>query len=181
MPEQTAMERIEALTQVYASERDTLAGFVQELQDEIDRITRRATPQLKARVRRVAEAHDRLQAEIRDNPELWSGKRRTVVVAGVKVGMAKGKGRLTFDDPDQVVKLIRRHFPEQAEALIRTKEEPIRKALGNLTVSELKRIGCDIEDTDDQVVVKPTDGAVDKLVDALLRDAERIESEASAA
>ena len=181
MPEQTAMERIEALTQLYASERDTLAGFVQELQDEIDRITRRATPQLKARVRRVAEAHDRLQAEIRDNPELWAGKRRTVTVAGVRVGMQKGKGKIVFDDPEQVVKLIRRHFPEQAEALIRIREEPVRKALGNLTVTELRRIGCDVDDTGDTVLIKPVDSAVDRLVDALLRDAERIESEASAA
>ena len=86
MSEQTPMERIEALTQAYASERDGLAGFVQEVSDEIERITRRATPALKARVRRVAEAHDRLQAEIRDNPELWAGKRRTVTVAGVTPG-----------------------------------------------------------------------------------------------
>ncbi|PWG62831.1 host-nuclease inhibitor Gam family protein [Spiribacter halobius] len=175
MSEETPMERIEALTQAYASERDQLAGLVQEIQDEIDRITRRATPAIKDRVRRVAEAHDRLRAEVEARPELWQGKRRTVVIAGVRVGMAKGKGKIAWEDPAQVVRLIRRHFPEQADSLIRVKEEPIRKALGNLTVAELRRIGCEVEDTDDQVVIKPTDSQVDKLVQQLLQDAERIE------
>lgn len=177
MSEENPMERVQALTEDYARERDDLAALVQEVQDEIDRITRRATPQIKARVRRVAEAHDRLRAEVEAHPELWRGKRRTVVVCGVRVGMAKGKGKIAWEDAGQVVRLIRRHFPEQADTLIRTREEPVRKALANLTVGELRKIGCDVEDTDDQVVIRPTDGQVDKLIQKLLEDAERVEQQ----
>ena len=177
MPEQNPMERIEALTQTYAAERDQLAGLVTEIQDEVDRIRRRAMARIRERVRRVACAHDQLQTAIVEHPELWNGKRRTVVIAGVKVGMTKGKGKLVWDDAEQVVKLIHKLFPDQTETLIRTKEEPIKKALANLTVAELKRLGCEVEDATDQVVIKPTDSTVDKLVDALLKDAERIEGE----
>lgn len=175
MAEQTQLEHIEQLTRIYAEHRDALATTVQSVQDQIDEITRKATPRIKEQVRQVAEAHDQLRNAIESHPELWDGKRRTVVIAGVRVGMAKGKGKIVWEDTDQVVKLIRRNFPEQAETLIRVKEEPVRKALGNLTVKELRRIGCDVEDTDDQVVIKPTDSTVDKLVQALLADAERIE------
>lgn len=178
MSEQTPMERVEALTQVYAAERDQLAGLVTEIQDEVDRIRRRAMALIRERVRCVAGAHDKLHSEILEHPELWNGKRRTVVISGVKVGMAKGKGKLVWDDAEQVVKLIHKLFPDQAETLIRTKEEPVKKALANLTVAELKRLGCEVEDAADQVVIKPTDSSVDKLVDALLKDAERIEGEA---
>lgn len=180
MTENTQMEHIEQLTRDYAEKRETLSVTVQEVQDRIDRVTREATPQIKAEVRRVAEAHDALQRAIAEHPELWDGKRRTVVIAGVRVGMQKGKGKIVWDDPDQVVRLIRRHFPEQAETLVRTKEEPVRKALGNLTVAELRKIGCEVEDTDDQVLIKPTDSTVDKLVQALLADAERIEEQRAA-
>lgn len=175
--QQTPMERIEGLTRAYAEARDELSALVTEVQSEIERITREATPAIKARVRRVADAHDRLQSAIAAHPDLWSGKRRTVVIAGVRVGVTKGKGRITWDDPDQVVRLIRRHFPDQAESLIRVKEEPIAKALANLTVAELRRIGCEVEDADDRVTIKPTDSQVDKLVAQLLAHAERIESE----
>ena len=47
-------------------------------------------------------------------------------------------------------------------------------------MAELKRIGVTVEETGDQIVIKPTDSEVDKLVNALLADAERIESEQAA-
>lgn len=181
MTEPTPMERVEALTQAYAAERDELAGFVGEIQDEIDRIRRRAMARIRERVRSVAAAHDQLQAAIVEHPELWAGKRRTVVIAGVRVGMAKGKGKIVWDDAEQVVKAIRKLFPDQVETLIRTKEEPVKKALAGLTVAELRRLGCEVEDATDQVVIKPTDSEVDKLVAALLADAERIETAPEAA
>lgn len=170
------MEQIEGLTRDYAERRDALRVNIEALREQIERIERAALPGIRAQVRDVAEVHDRLQTAIAEHPALWAGKRRTVVIAGVRVGMAKGKGKIEWDDPDQVVRLIRREFPDQAEALIRTREEPIRKAIGELTVAELKRIGARITDTDDQVVITPTDSAVDKLVAALLADAERIEA-----
>lgn len=172
------MSEIARLTQVYASERSQLAGRVQALEEEMARIKRRALPGIKRAVARVAEAHDRLRAALEESPELFQ-RPRTVVIAGVRVGWEKGKGRLVWDDPDQVVRLIKRHFPDQAEVLIRTREEPVRKALAQLSVAELKRIGVTVEETGDQVVIRPTDGQVDKLVDALLRDAERLEEDAA--
>jgi hypothetical protein len=35
----------------------------------------------------------------------------------------------------------------------------------------LKKLGCTVRDTGDEVVIKPVDGDVDKIVRALLKDA----------
>lgn len=172
--ESTPLEHIQALTERYAEAHQALEGRVMTLQTRIEALKREALPEIRAEVRRTTEAYDQLRAAIGEHPELWTGKRRTVVIAGVRVGIMKGKGKMSWDDPGQVVRLIRRHFPEQAEAMIRVKEEPIKKALGQLSVAELRRIGVTVEDTEDQVVIKPTDDQVDKLVDKLLQDAERV-------
>lgn len=180
MTDKPPMEVVEARAEAYAAARDRLGEHVQRLERGIEDLKRDALPEIREAVRKTTEAHDRLRAAVGAHPDLWAGKRRTVVVAGVRVGMQKGKGKLSWDDAGQVVRLIRKHFPEVAEAMIRVKEEPIKKALGRLSVAELRKIGVTVEDTDDQVVIKPTDSEVDKLVDKLLQDAERIEGEETA-
>lgn len=175
----TTLAEIEQHTRRYADARAVLAARVQALQDDIEQAKRRKLPGIKKAVAAAAEARDRLQAAIEESPELFQ-RPRTLVIAGIRVGYTKGAGRLRFDDPARVVALIRRHYPEQAEALIKVTETPIRKALGNLSVAELKRIGVTVEETGDAVVIKPTDSEVDKLVNALLADAERIEGEDAA-
>ncbi|MEX0745294.1 MAG: host-nuclease inhibitor Gam family protein [Phycisphaeraceae bacterium] len=178
MKTDTPMETVNKRAEDYSAERDRLCTLVEALERQVEDCKRHALPDIRDAVRRTSEAHDRLRAVIETHPDLWEGKRRTVVIAGVRVGMTKGKGKLSWDDADQVVKLIRRHFPEQCEAMIRVREEPIRKALSELTVTELKRLGVAVEEADDQVVIKPTDSQVDKLVSKLLEDAERFEAAA---
>jgi hypothetical protein len=53
--------------------------------------------------------------------------------------------------------------------------------LKNLTVAELKSLGCTVEETGDRVVVRFADKEVDKLVNALLKNAveESIQAEAA--
>lgn len=171
---------IEQHTRRYADARDLLASRVQALQDDIEQAKRRKLPGIKKAAAAAAEARDKLRAAIEESQELFQ-KPRTLIIAGIRVGFTKGSGKLSFDDPARVVALIRRHYPDQADALIKVTEAPVRKALGNLSVSELKRIGVTVEETGDQVVIKPTDSEVDKLVNALLADAERIEAEGAAA
>lgn len=162
---------IEQLTRTYADARDLLTSRVQVLQDEIEAARRRKLAGIKAAVASVAAAHDALHAAIEAEPDLFV-KPRTLVLSGIRVGYTKGKGKLAFDDPAKVVALIRKHFPDQADVLVATKEEPVKKALSQLSGAELKRVGVTMTDTDDQVVIKATDDAVDKLVAQLLAEAE---------
>ena len=98
-------------------------------------------------------------------------KEREAELAGmIKVGFQKAKGKLEFDDADQVLKLIRKHFPEQADVLINTKETPAKEALAQLSAAELKRLGITVVESGDQLVIKDTTSEVDKMVEALLKD-----------
>lgn len=161
---------IETKAKAYADERNSLADVVANVNEQLEAIKRKWLPVIKRRVAATSEAHSVLKAAIEASPELFV-KPRTVQVHGVKVGLQKGKGKVTWDDDDKVVKLIKKHLVESADVLINTKETPNKEAIASLAVADIKRIGCSVSDTGDEVVIKMTDGGVDKIVKALLKDA----------
>lgn len=166
----TQLTDIEPSAKAYADARGKVAEIVTLLNEGIEALKREHMPALKRAVTRAAEKHDQLKQIIEANPALFV-RPRTVVYHGVKLGLQKGKGGIAFDDADQVVRLIKRHFPDQADVLVVTTEKPAKDALGQLSVAELKKIGCSVVDAGDAVVIKPTDSEVDKLVDTLLKGA----------
>lgn len=174
----TQLTDIDQRAKAFAEARAEVAGIVSYLNEAIAELKAERMPELKKSIARVAERHDRLKSIIDANPQLFV-KPKTVVMHGVKVGYAKGKGGITFDNAEQVVKLIKKHLPEQADVLIITKETPAKDALANLTAQDLKKIGCTVVNSGDQVVIKPADSEVDKLVDTLIKGATETEAEAS--
>ena len=161
---------IERSAKKYAEAREHLAGIVAAMNEGIEAIKRDNMKRLKKAVNEAAEHHDALKALIETAPECFV-KPRSVVLHGIKLGFQKGKGKIEWDDADQVIRLIKKHFPEQAEVLIATSEKPAKEALAQLTAAELKKLGISVTDGGDAVFIKPADSAVDKMVDALLRDA----------
>lgn len=171
MSSPTSMDAIEQSAKAYAAARAVLAERVSALKAEIDDAKRRKVPGIKSAVAQVAEAYAALANEIDGNRGLFD-KPRSAVFHGIKVGLQKGKGAVSFEDEERVIKLIRKHLPGQFEVLVKVSEKVRKSALLSLTVEELKRIGCEAGDTGDQVLVKATDGDVDKLVKALLKSIE---------
>jgi GTP1/Obg family GTP-binding protein len=174
------MEVLIELTEHYAVEHAALRELVESLEAEMEALRRRSMASIRRQAASTAEAHDRLRTLIEAWPELFV-KPRTVVIAGVRVGYMKGRGRIEIDDEAAVIERIRRLLPaEQAELLIRVRESVDRNAVADLNVADLKRLGIRIEETGDEVLIKPTDTQVDKLVAAILKEAARLESEAAA-
>lgn len=161
---------IEALAKDFATAREALGTAVQDLEDEVQTVKRKRLARIKRLVGNAAEAEARLKAGIEAAPDLFQ-KPRTLIMHGVKVGFAKGKGRLEFSDPAKVVQLIRKHFPDKSEELVKVTEAPVRGALNQMSVQDLRKIGVTVVEAGDEVVIRPTDGDIDKLVDALLKDA----------
>ena len=174
-----SMSDIERRAKALADYRERLAALISELNAGIEAAQRAALPAIRRAVNAVAERQDQLRAVIEANPDLFV-KPRTAVFHGVKLGYAKGKGSIEFDDADQVVKLIKRNHPDQVDVLIATKETPVKAALVQLSAQELKRLGVTVEGTSDVVVIKFTDSAVDKAVKALMNaaidEAQEVES-----
>lgn len=161
---------IERSAKHYADAREHLAGIVATMNEGIETIKRDHMKRLKKAVNEAAERHDALKSLIETAPGCFI-KPRSVVFHGIKLGFAKGKGKIEWDDAEQVVRLIKKHYPEQADVLIATSEKPAKEALANLTAAELKKLGVSVTDGGDAVFIKPADSAVDKMVDALLKDA----------
>lgn len=169
------LAEIERLTKDYAEGREALGDLVRAVEDEMAEVKRRYLARIKRTVAGVAERQARLKAAIEEDPELFT-KPRTVVYYGVKVGLQKGKGELTWESAEQVCRLIHRHFPEQADSLIRMTEAPVKSALAQMSAAELRRIGVTVIETGDQVVIRSTDSEIDRLVSALLKDEEMEEA-----
>jgi len=165
------LKNIEELTKAYARERDVLAERVSLLNAELESAKRRAMGGIKSALARAAERQAELRAAIEAAPAETFEKPRTHIFYGIKVGYRKGSGKVTFGDAEQTLKLIRKHFPEQADLLIKTKESPNKEAIADLPAPDVAKIGCAIEGTGDVVEIKPVDSDVDKLVAALLKEA----------
>lgn len=162
---------IEKLTKEYANARGSLAATVRMLEDKIETIKRQYLPGIKRQVGIAKEKKANLAAAVKDSAVLFV-KPRTIIISGIKVGIEKARGIIGWDSDEQVVRLIKKQFPDQEDVLIKTTEKPIKKALANLSVADLKKLGITVEETGDEVVIRPTDSEVDKLVEALLKDDE---------
>lgn len=165
------IDTISAAAKALRTHRDTLTERVTFLNDAIEVAKRVSMRGIRNSVSACAQAQAELLATIAEAPQLFD-KPQSMVLHGIKLGFRKGAGKLDWDDDEQVARLIRKHFPDQFDVLVKTTEKPLKTPLANLTAAELKRIGVTVEDTGDVVFAKDTTAEVDKLVKALLKGAE---------
>lgn len=169
----TQLTEIEEKAKTYSKARTRLAQLIIMVNETINQVKRKHIPDIKKLVNDAVAAHAELAALLEKYPALFV-KPRTVIFHGVKVGYAKQKGRIEIADEEKTILLIRKHLADQADLLIATKETVSKDALGNVSVADLKRIGCNVVADTDAVVIKPTDSEVDKVVAALLKEAEAV-------
>ena len=162
---------IDKLTKDYADARQRLAGTVVDLEDKIESLKRQYLPGIKVQVAIAAEKKLALKNAIEDSKSQFQ-KPRTIIMHGIKVGFQKGKGKIEWekDAEARIVLLIEKHFPDMTELLIKTTKKPKKKALGGLSVADLKKLGIQVEATGDSIVIEPTDSNIEKLVDRLLKE-----------
>lgn len=160
---------IDKLTENHAAAYGELAGEMIALQAEIEVCKKKRLAQIRKLVAKAKATKAVLNDAITANAALFE-KPRTRQLHGFKVGMRKLEGKMVFSDEDKACQLVFRHFPETADVLIDTKYSIIKDAAGQLSAADLKRIGGEITDSLDEVVIKPTAGDVEKLVDALIKE-----------
>lgn len=178
MNPEVRMNEIEKASQAFAEARAALSALVSDLEAEMNAVKRRRIGALRRAVAKSNDRQSELKNLLEDSKELFE-KPRTRVFHGIKVGYQKGKGGLDIQDEEKVLKLIAKHFPDRKEELVRTKQSPDKTALGKLAAADLKRLGIEVIATQDEVVLKATDSAVDKIVDALLKGMEEESREAA--
>jgi hypothetical protein len=165
------LDTITAAAKRLRGERDLLSSRAAAMNTELERIKGIYLRGIRNSVAATVQAQAELLAAVAAAPHLFE-KPRSIVLHGIKLGFQKGTGKLDWTDDEQVVKLARKHFPDQFDVLVKVTEKPIKGALANLTAAELKRLGVTVEDTGDIAFAKDATAEVDKLVKALLKGAE---------
>lgn len=169
------MQEIESRAKAHADARQKLNHLVIMLNAELEAVKRKRLARLRSVVAEAQQTGDALLALVAEAPDLFK-RPKSHILHGVKLGFKKEKGRIEFADADQVIKLIRKHFPELAETLIVTTERPSKEAMNNLQADQLKKIGVTVTADSDVAFIGSTDGDVDKIVNALLKDASEVEA-----
>jgi len=163
------MQDIEERTGDYAKARNMLTLKARLVEAEIAEVKKKNMPMLKRLILTVQEKIAALKASIEESRPLFE-KPRTRMFYGIKVGLQKQKGKITWEDGDKVVALIKKHFPEKADLLIHTEERPSKDALQDLSAADLKKLGVSVTQDTDEILIKSTDSEIDKLINALLKE-----------
>ena len=167
----TEMERIVELASVYAGAHRALADTVRRLRRDTESLALARLPRIRGLASEAANARAELVATIADRPDLFE-RPRTRLIDGVKVGIRKQPGRVQIDDEERVIARIRARLPaEQAELLIRRRENVDKRAVSDLTAADLKRLGIRVGDDEDVVIVDSQDREIERYVTKLLQDA----------
>jgi hypothetical protein len=164
------MNEIDRLARDYRESRDALAVEIRALERAIAAIKVKHAVTLRRLLGAAANRLAKLETAIDESRDLFV-KPKTVVLHGLKLGLQKGKGGLDWEDDATVVKLIRKHLPDQFDTLVKVEETPLKTPLSQLEVATLKKLGIEVKGTGDVVLVKPTDADVDKLIKKLAGDA----------
>ncbi len=165
-----SLQTIETQTKKFADAHQALVEEAAILNQMIEAIKRSHAPKIRAAVNAVISERNRLKAMVEMEPELFV-EPRTFIFHDVKVGFQKGKGGIEFDDADKVVGRIEKAFGNDAAIYLRLNITPNVAMLGTLPAAELKKLGCEIVNASDQVVIKPAKTAVDKTVETLMKEA----------
>ena len=160
---------LDKLAAAFSGAHQEFVALGTELEADLAHLRQRYAARIRRGTAKVADTHGALSAGITNAKHLFA-RPKTLVLHGIKVGYQKGKGGIVFGDPDTVVRLIEKHFADQADLLLHIKKCPNKEALEKLTVAELKRLGCEVADAGDRIVIKPMDGEVAKLVAGLLKE-----------
>lgn len=164
-----SLPEIQSLAKAHADARGVLAERVTALHDELESIRRRRLPGIKLAVGAARETRELLERAIDTSREHFADP-KTITLHGIRCGLAKGKGKIEWTDEAAVVAAIEKRLASRAGVLLKVTKKPVKKALAQLSVQELKAIGCTVIEAGDQVFVKATDDEVDKLVAALLEE-----------
>lgn len=165
-PPPPGMVTIEEQAHAYAEALDLRGKLVSTLREHIKIVTDEALPDLRKVSADVAVLHDQLMELLNKHKGLFESP-RSAAFHGIKVGFAKGKGKLVIDNPDATIKAIEKKLPEQLDTLAPSTRVLSLTALGLLDAKTLKSIGGCVTDATDKPFIKTPSDDTDKFVEQL--------------
>ena len=171
----STLEDIQKRAATLSKTRDVLSGLMHTLQVNIETVKSGSMADIKRVARQIAKQHTELQDLIKANPALFV-RPRTHVVDGLKFGLQKQPGKLSWDTDAKLCERIHKLeksgdiAPEAVELLITVTEKLVAKALEKLDAKTLKRLGIEVAADADEPLIKSVDSEVEKAVNAVIKD-----------
>lgn len=165
-PPAPGMVTIEQKAHAYADALALRGKLVTTLRDHLKVVTDEALPDLRKLSAEVAVLHDQLIELLDKNKALFESP-RSVAFHGIKLGFAKGKGKVVIDNPDATIKAIEKKLPEQLDTLAPSARKLSLTALALLDVKTLKSIGGHVSEATDEAFIKCPADDTDKFVEQL--------------
>ncbi len=161
---------IEKLTARLADASTALDDQLAEYERELQAVNDKHLRPLKRLAAETAASMAELHSAIEGGPHLFI-KPRTITLHGFKIGFSYSKGKLVIADEETTIKLLRKKFPELAEALIRTEEEVNKDGVKTLGLAEkqLSALGMSIDGAGDGVLIDRAAGDIEKLIAKLTK------------
>ena len=82
----------------------------------------------------------------------------------------KGRGKLVISNQDKAIELIQKLVPEEEHSLLNMKITIDKKALEKLDAKLLKKLGCQIVQSGDRVVISRAESQEEKNIQAIIQE-----------
>ena len=159
---------VEKKAQAFADAREDLMDVISKMKSEMKEISVKYGKDVRKAVRKTADCLSKLKTEIDSNRDLFD-KPKTQVFSGIKCGLQKKVGKIVVEDPEQTIALIKKSLPKYKDILIKTTESVVVSSMKVLQADELKKIGAQVTADVNNIFVKPVDGSVEKITQAVLK------------
>lgn len=156
------LDEIDKLAATHAKNISALEKLVTTLNADLEALKKKVNARLKTLSSKCAVSEIALAEAIEEAPELFV-KPRTMKLHSIKLGYQASKDGLEYDE-EKMLTAIKRKLADLQDVLIKTTEKPVASALKNLPAEQQKKIGVKVVLGSDQVVIKHTDSATEKLV-----------------
>jgi len=161
------LSQLETRCAAYDGECVKLEDMITALEADLEAVKANHLRGIKRQAAAVAAREAELHSGVEASAELFK-QPRTHTMHGTKIGYTKSTGSVGFEDEEQVVKLVEKHFPERLDELVKTEKTPRKDALRTLNERELAKLGCRIDGAGEVVIVKRVAGDVEKLINKLI-------------
>jgi hypothetical protein len=163
------IQEIIQLAHNYARARGKLIGRCSLIQRAINRLKSENLETLRKYADATGASYTALAAAIDQSRDLFASP-KTLEIDGIKFGLRKAKGKMTWDDEEAVIRRIKMLPDHEAMGLLRVKEAPDKAALERLPAAILKRLGVAIHEDSDAVLITSPESEVEKLAAAFLQE-----------
>lgn len=158
---------IESRAQALEAAYQNFDIMIADLEHDLEAVKSKHLRNLKKQAAVVAYLEAELHGAVEQSSDLFK-KPRTVTLHGIKLGFQSSVGSVSWNDDEQTVALIKKHFKGRETEFIKTDETPKKDALRALSEAELAKVGCRIEGAGDQVFIKRIAGEVEKMFNKII-------------